>query len=545
MERSAEKLRSVAVEQPTEAQRREQTVRLPMAVGVALLWLLFWSGFIVWWTLMAALFRQRAYTAAVVVAYALPGLYTLAAFAAAHRPGRGVKLLHFGTFLVLSLVFAVLLAVMGEAPPLDDAGPYLSMAFIAAVMGLMQYPKAGLEHYEAYRPPLFIAGVIFMPLFIYFAALLPNVPHPPALDKVYLFPIGLLGFWLSAAWLALRATEGGYVPRLEIRPLLPFRPDFILPGGVLFVKGTIMMGVGLMIAIHPQLGMPKWNWWGFVLAFWGIITLIPLRGMYKMVKGRRLRLLGLGGVGFGHEVAKGLILFVGLLILLYGFVNAFFGTMPFTDLGVKPEFNVFVSGTSTGQSITVRAFLLAFVFLVLLRGWYKVGLVEGVETTEQMGVKQLLLWLGTVFLLIAFIHLFNLPPIRGRGYMGFYPHANPVGVAVGLTLFLAGSVLILILRPLALRHELEATMITMVSVVSDQPEALRRWVLERRVRTLAAMPEAQRNRHVAWMAAGLSRLPPEKRALMMATQMAVLAEVEPEVRRRVMTAMDSALIGGV
>ncbi len=416
------------------------------------------------------------------------------------------------------------------------------MAFIAAVMGLMQYPKAGLARYEAYRSSLFIGGVIFMPLFIYFAALLPNVPHTPALDKVYLFPLGMLGFWLSAAWLALRATQGEHVPGLEVRPLLPFRPDFILPGGVNYVKGTILMGVGLMIAIHPELGMPKWNWWGFVLAFWGIITVIPLRGMYKMVKSRRLRMLGLGGTGFGHELVKGLILFVGLLILLYGFVNAFFGTVPFETLGVEPAFNAFASGPPAGQVVGVVALVLAFVILVPLRGWYKTRLLEGIETTGQMFAKQLLLWLGTLLLLIGFIHLLNLPPIRGAGVMGFHPDTNPIGFAVGSLLFLAGSALILILRPIALRNELEATMMTMVGVAADQPDALRRWMLERRVRTLAAMPEAQREQHVAWMAAGLSRLPPEKRQLMMEAQMAVLSTAAPEVRRRMMAAMDRAMM---
>ena len=530
---------------PAEAHPVEKAARLPMAVGVALLWLLFWPGLIVWWLLMSALFRQGAYPAAVVVGYSLPTLYTLAAFIASRQSGQAIKLLHFGAFLVLNLIFAAILIAMGETLPLDDIAPYLSIAFIAAVMGLMQYPRAGLARYDAYRSSLFIGGVIFMPLFIYIAALLPNVPPPPAMDKVYLFPIGMLGFWLSAAWLALRATQGAHVSGLEIQPLLPFRPDFILPGGVNYVKGTILMGVGLMIAIMPDLGMPKWNWWGFVLAFWGIITIIPLRGMYKMTKSRRLRMLGLGGTGFGHEIVKGLILFVGLLILLYGFVNAFFGTVPFTALGVEPEFNTFTGGTPVGRAIGVVSLLVAFVVLVPLYGWYKTRLLEGVETTGQMILKQVLLWLGTLLLLIAFIHLLNLTPIQAKGYMGFYPANNPLGFTVGLVFFLAGSALVLILRPIALRNELEATMLTMVGVASDQPDKLRRWMLEQRVQTIAAMPEAQRNQHVAWMAAGLNRLPPEKRSLMMETQMAVLVEVEPEIRRRIMTAMDRAMMGGM
>ena len=530
----------------TQAQTTRTAVSLPMAVGVVLLWLLFWPGLVAWWLLMSVLFRQGAYSAAVIVAYALPTLYTLAAFIASRRSGGGwMKLLHFGSFLVLSLIFIIVLFVRGDPLPLGNAGAYLGIAFIAVVMGLMQYPRAGLERYEAYRSSLFVGGVIFMPLFIYIAALLPNVPNTPAMDKVYLFPIGMLGFWLSAAWLSLRATEGAHISGLEIRPLLPFRPDFILPGGVLFVKGVIMIGVGLMIAIMPQLNMPKWNWWGFVLAFWGIISIIPLRGMYKMAKSRRLRMLGLGGTGYSHEIIKGLILFVGLLIMLYGFVNAFFGTVPFVTLGGKPEFNTFASGTAAGQAITIISLILAFLILVPIYGWYKLGLLEGVETIGQLIIKQILLWLGTLLLFVAFIHFFNLPPIRGTGMMGFYPAANPIGFAVGAILFLAGSVLILVLRPIALRHELEATMITMVGVASDQPEANRRWMLERRIYTLAAMPEAQRNQHVAWMAAGLNQLPAEKRQLMMDTQMAILAEAEPQIRRRIMSAMDSAMIGGM
>ncbi len=540
MRQATEDLGSTQVLTAVDRREADNSGVLPMMLGVPLLWLLFWPGLIVWWMLMSALFRRGAYPEAVIVAFALPSIYTVAAFAASSRSGQGIKLLHFWTFLALTLVFAGVLAWLGEAVPAGDPSPYIGIALIAFVLALMQYPAAGLKQYNAYRSSLFIGGVIFMPLFIYFAALLPNVP---LLDKAYLFPIGMAGFWLSGAWLSLRATQGEHVPGLEIQPLLPFRPDFILPGGVNYVKGAILMGVGLMIAIHPQLGMPKWNWWGFILAFWGIITLIPLRGMYKMAKSRRMRMLGLGGTGFRHELIKGLILFVGLLILLYGFVNAFFGTVPFTTLGVTSDFNAFSSGSTAGQAVSVASLLAALAVLVPLRGWYKSRLLEGVETTGQVLLKQALLWVGTLLLFVSFIHFINLPPIRGLGVMGLYPGTNPVGFAVGSALFLAGSALILIVRPIALRRELEATMITMVGVASDQPDGLRQWILERRLLTLAAMPEPQGDLHFSWMAKGLARLSPDARNAMIGTQMSALASLESEARRRCMRSMDRALTG--
>ncbi|MFQ5800914.1 MAG: hypothetical protein ACE5HH_04250, partial [Candidatus Hydrothermarchaeales archaeon] len=353
-----------------------------------------------------------------------------------------------------------------------------------------------------------------------------------------------LGFWLSGAWLVSRQTQGKYFPGLEIKPLMPFRPDFILPGGVTFVKGVIMMGVGLMIMIHEDLGMPKWNWWGFVLAFWGIITLIPLRGMYKMIKGRRLRMLGLGGKGFKAELYKDLILFVGLNILLYGFVNAFFGTAPFMELGVKPEYNAFSSNTFTALFGSLM-FLLSFITLVLIRGRHKITLDEGAETLKEMFVKQGLLYLGTFFLLISYIHILYLPPIRSKGFLWLYPSSNPYGFAVGLALFLAGSILILLLRTVALRNEFEATIQTMVGVICDLPDEARRWCLARRVDDLLSMPENQRNRHVSLMLSGLNLLPEEMKKTMVRTQMDVLSGLDAEERKRMMKSMDKAtFLGG-
>ena len=491
---------------------------------------------------MSTLFRRGAYSSAIAVAYAMPTVYTLTAWFMAKIKGHYIKLLHFFSFALISTIFFSIRALLGGDTSLDY-GAWLGMSLIAAVMAIMQYPKVGLKSYQVYKSSLFIGGVIFMPLFIYFAAMLPNVPSPPAIDKVILFPIGMLGFWSSAAWLVSRKTQGKYVPGLEIKPLMPFRPDFILPGGVTYVKGVVLTGVGLMIMIHPRLGMPRWNWWGFVLAFWGIITLIPLRGMYKMIKGRRLRMLGKGGFGFKAEFYKDSILFIGLNILVYGFVNAFHGAIPFLELGVKEEYNAFISNPSAGY-FGLGMLALSFAILVLIRGWYKIRLLEGVETTRQMMNKQVILYVGTVAMLIAYIHLLNLPPIRGLGFMWFYPGTNPVGFVLGLLLFLAGSALILVLRPIALKNEFEATLTTMVGVISDLPEKIRRWVMKNRVDVLTSMPEKQRDEHVRLMVVGLNYLPEKNRKPMVRTQMNLLSELTAEKRKKVMASMDKAMLGG-
>jgi len=115
---------------------------------------------------------------------------------------------------------------------------------------------------------------------------------------------------------------------------------------------------------------------------------------------------------------------------------------------------------------------------------------------------------------------------------------------VGALLFLAGSALILVLRPMALKNELEATITTMVGVIADAEDKLRRWVMERRVKTLASMPTTQRDKHVKLMMVGLGQLPQEKRSVMLSTQMDILSRLSPEERRRMMASMDKAMMGG-
>lgn len=140
----------------------------------------------------------------------------------------------------------------------------------------------------------------------------------------------LIGFWASAAWLGYSKTQGQYVKGLKLGEMFAFRPDLILPGGVNFVKGVLLTGIGLILMLHITPALPQWNWWGFILAFWGIMILIPIRGVFKMIL-RRERLLGnTEALGMRINFIKELLLFFGLLILLYGFLNAFRGVVSFT-----------------------------------------------------------------------------------------------------------------------------------------------------------------------------------------------------------------------
>ncbi len=414
-------------------------------------------------------------------------------------------------------------------PPLS-IGTYVDIVLVSTVVALMLYPWAGRPAHLAYKTPVFITGVVFMPLFLYIGSVLSSGIQPLSTQATLLLA-GLGMFWLSAAVLALPQAQGDYAPGLG------FRPDLILPGGVNLVKGVILSGLGLMLAFQPEFRLPAWNWWGFTLAFWGIILTIPVRGMLKMLM-RRGRLLGEPWATSWWAVAlREGTLFLGLGILMYGLLNAFMGAIPFTTIYPK----LWVTWSFVGGAFTV---------LVLVRPLLKATIREGDERWWLTIAKQLLLYASFVGMIYGLATSFM------NQWLWFHPGSNPAGFAMGLSLVGAGFLLAVPLRAAAVRNEWRATARIMTGRVCDLEDDRRREFVKRRVAVLAVQPESQRRGNMRRMLDGLVRageerrlrflesmvsvlaeLPPESRELLMRSNAACLGELPEDARREVMKAM--------
>lgn len=396
----------------------------------------------------------------------------------------------------------------------------VGLALISAVMTLMLFRFVAPGYYLRCRPPLFIGGVVFMPLFVAIAVALRT--EWSAADRAGALVALMAGFWASAAWLASRRTQGVWVPGLRFGPGLEFRPDLILPGGVTFVKGLILTGIGIMLAVQDGFRLPRWNWWGFVMAFFGIITLIPIRGVVKMLA-RRARFLG-RPAPWQIPARWGLVV-VGLTVLLYGFLAAFMGRTPIV------EFRPVAAKAGWSGALVVVA-----VGSLLLREFWKKGLQEGIETMARRLASNLWLYASVLVFMYGTILAF-----MGR-FMTPHPDTNPAGLIMGAGLFALGAILVLVARPVALRNELDGMIRIMVGSLAALDRDARHEMMSRRMRTIAGYPARQRAWHVAAMLAALGTLPPEASATVEETRLEVMTSLSAEERRSMMEAMD-ALVG--
>jgi hypothetical protein len=397
-------------------------------------------------------------------------------------------------------------------------GAIVGLSLISVVVTLMLFPFAGAASYRQYRPVTFVGGVLFMPLFVAIAVSLQA--GWSTTETAFMLAALFVGFWASAVWLVRTPVEGSFVTGLEIGPKLNFRPDLILPGGVMLVKGIIFLGVGMLISFQDSLRLPKWNWWGFVLAFFGIITIIPIRGVAKMLA-RRARLLG-GEPRWQGPVRWGLLV-VGLAILLYGFLSAFMGVVPFAVDGLRPR----------AELIWVAIALIAAGALSLAgRELWKRSILEGTESSSRRFASNLWLFLSIWAYMYGFVVLF-----MGR-YMYPQVSSNAGGVVLGAALFGFGVVLILVTRPIALRRELAGTINVMVGMLAAMNKEVRWKMMMGRLRTMATYPTHQCSWHVGEMFSALENLPPDKRREVEATRNEVMMSLTSGERRALMAAMD-------
>ncbi len=394
----------------------------------------------------------------------------------------------------------------------------LGISLISVVVTLMLFPFAGIAMYQRYRPATFVGGVLFMPLFISIAVSLQA--DWTLTETALMLPILFLGFWGSAVWLVRTPTEGSFVRGLEVGPKFNFRPDLVLPGGVMLVKGIILMGVGMLISFQDALRLPKWSWWGFVLAFFGIITIIPIRGVAKMLF-RRTRFLGNDPRWQGS--VRWALLVGGLAILLYGFLSAFMGVVPFAVSGLRPR---------AALAWVAVALIGAGVLSLALREIWKRSLLEGDESPLQRFNSNLWMLLSVLAYMYGFVVLF-----MGR-FMFPQPGSNLGGVVLGGSLFGFGVILILATRPIALRRELVGTINIMVGMLAALEKEARWNMTMGRIRTIAAYPTAQCTWHVGAMFSALDGLSTGDRERVETTRSEVMMTLSSRERQALMAAMD-------
>lgn len=393
----------------------------------------------------------------------------------------------------------------------------ISLALISLVVTLMLFRFVQRAHYLDSRPPLFIGGVVFMPLFVAIAVVL-GADWTDDEKTASLLAL-IVGFWGSAAWLTSSRVQGRWVPGLGFGPGLEFRPEVILPGGIALVKGTILTGIGIMMSVQDSFRLPQWNWWGFVLAFFGIILLIPVRGMAKMLY-RRQRFLGAPAV-WQIPVRWGLLI-LGLSVMLYGFLAAFMGRVPLIDF--RPV---------TGQAWPAAGLLIVSGLSLLGREVSKRSLPEGVESWGTRLVSHVWLHLSVVAFMYGHVLLF-----MGR-VMRPHPSDNPAGLAIGATLAVLGFLLILVGRPQALRNELRGTIRLMVGMLAAMDPPRRRKTMLGRMRTIASYPLPQRSWHIHRMFEEAGSLDdPESAAAIGKTRSEVMMSLTNKERMAMMEAMD-------
>jgi hypothetical protein len=403
-----------------------------------------------------------------------------------------------------------------------------SAAVPAGVLSLlivvMLWPSAGTRRYLAYKKPLFIFTILFE-AWILLAGVALHFPSGLE-DKDFWFQLTLVGFFLGTVAISLPGVEGEY------RKGVFFRPDLLYGNGAYLARGEIFVALGIKLFTSPELAHPIWNWWGLEWAIFAMVFMVPFRGILKM-RMRRARFLDFDNwMGRGWRPGlwlKEAFLFLSLLMLVYGFANAYMGVVPFTWAPGYP-----VPGTHGPNWWGFALLAVAFVLIVLARGYYKTRLDEPAPFGAEL-VKGLLLWVGFVILIYGFLLIFN-----GIGWLGFYGPGSP-NFWWGVWVSTLGFLMVVLLRVLAQRQEFEGLLRVMVPRMADLDEETRRTMMGRRLEVIAAMSERACTANVGLMMQIIEEQPEQRRQLLVDTRTWLVANAAVATRERLMAAMATVL----
>lgn len=281
--------------------------------------------------------------------------------------------------LAVGIAMIVMAAVTGVSGGRQLAETVIGSAVI--LFGLVLFATGLVE--DRPMPTSLPTGILtILGSLLYLGTALPRfhagaVPYNEAIVQ---FVTVLAGLFVGAASFALRE------PAVEFRRGKRMYPTTVGPDGVVLVVGTILIGLGIGETAQPRLTPPTWDWVSFFLiAIPGMLVLIPMRGMAKAML-RRERLRGRRS-GFAGILVNEALLVVGLAVLLYGFNNVFAGTNGF-ETGFE--------GDGGGLAVWLGAAL----FLVAVRGGFKLALADGPERPGAAVARELLYVLG----LAAFVY---------------------------------------------------------------------------------------------------------------------------------------------
>ncbi len=202
----------------------------------------------------------------------------------------------------------------------------------------------------------------------------------------------------------------------------------VIRDSVILIVATIVVAIGISQTANPAVMPPKWNWTSFLaITIPGMLMLIFLRGGLK----------ALWRPGLMRAVAVEGLLVVGLGVMILGSVNNL-------NLGAS-GYQAGLKGNASGLTLWIAAAL----FLVVVRGAFKLAIPDGDHRTAVALVRKALYVVGVV----AFIYgeksvITGMPPKVAAG--GAF--------AAGAAMIIAGVVLLTYVRQAAKAMEPTITM---------------------------------------------------------------------------------------